>query len=829
MGQCTLGNADKSEYDVPKYDEMIVQSQLNEISINQMKTYQLPFDTYILMQFTNMSPVFVETTLIYKKQKFDILVKNIKKINIGKNIIFEDECFNVHNLINSVISYVDENIEEMKIINKKDIANINKYKFDKISNIFFKNSNEYEMGRKFNNISLINNNEIKSIEINEYGNINLINLLLFLMLNDKFWMKNLLYRFDYETKIFVIKLYLQGVPRHILLDEYIPINDNKEPAFINPSLDYFWIVLIEKAIAKVNRSYTNSLRCFASELIQILTEAPLFKFEHKENDIKVIWKNLKYATIDNLICFCEFDNNKNLNHDKNNNSKREDNNKEDNYNYIRFISFFVSSIFKVNTRKYIELFLPECNKLNEIETFKKSINLNTNDISNKNFFPDNKLNNDKIIYMRFEDFYNTFINTFIYKQQNQNIYNFKKIEINSQQYTLVKIKSLKRNNCIITLHLKEGRYSSQSISNIYPIRMILVRLKVEEKFIRKNIINQNHNNLSENRLQNIIDSKGNIYGEEREYQFEYINSVFSNDSKISIESELEANETYKILIKICTGHNINNPSNLNAVISTYSPSFVEISENYNDSIDSNFLEPQNLTILTESIKYLFVSFFEKNKREYTISEFKSKNFKIYYSKNDKKFGFSFIKFENLFNDKYAIIYLNYNINDLNLITIKLNGRANESQKELNLEENESKIIFAPLSSELLYFEWNKLNIDFYNLIKPKITFDNIEYFDYRDFDSQKKIRIIDNLYYQEVPYNSGILIIIVNAKQTFCVIKCVFDVLENLIIDYTNSIEDNKNQIEMLLKPYSKNFLNLKQIENENKISYQITFHVKNN
>ena len=320
-----------------------------------------------------------------------------------------------------------------------------------------------------------------------------------------------------------------------------------------------------------------------------------------------------------------------------------------------------------------------------------------------------------------------------------------------------------------------------------------------------------------------------IYGEEREYQFEYINSVFSNDSKISIESELEANETYKILIKICTGHNINNPSNLNAVISTYSPSFVEISENYNDSIDSNFLEPQNLTILIESIKYLFVSFFEKNKREYTISEFKSKNFKIYYSKNDKKFGFSFIKFENLFNDKYAIIYLNYNINDLNLITIKLNGRANESQKELNLEENESKIILAPLSSELLFFEWNKLNIDFYNLIKPKITFDNIEYFDYRDFDSQKKIRIIDNLYYQEVPYNSGILIIIVNAKQTFCVIKCVFDVLENLIIDYTNSIEDNKNQIEMLLKPYSKNFLNLKQIENENKISYQITFHVKNN
>ena len=371
MGQCTLGNFDKTyEFNISKCNEIIIQSQLNEISINQMKTYQMPFDTYILMQFTNMSPVFVETTLIYKKQKFDIIVKNIKKINdIGKNVIFEDECFNIHNLINSVISYVDENIEEMKMISKKDILKIKNYKFEKISNIYFKNCNQYEMGIKFNNISQKINNEIKLIQINEYGNINLINLLLFLMLNDKFWMKNLLYKFDYDTKTFVIKLYLQGVPRHILLDEYIPINENNEPAFINPSVDYFWILLIEKAIAKVNRSYTNSLKSFASELIQILTEAPLFKYSHKDNELKVIWKILKYSTIDNLICFCENENYKYENGI--NNNLNIDENKDGNSNYLRYISFFVSSIFKVNNRKYIELFLPKCNKLNEIENFKK--------------------------------------------------------------------------------------------------------------------------------------------------------------------------------------------------------------------------------------------------------------------------------------------------------------------------------------------------------------------------------------------------------------------------------------------------------------------------
>jgi hypothetical protein len=53
------------------------------------------------------------------------------------------------------------------------------------------------------------------------------------------------------------------------------------------------------------------------------------------------------------------------------------------------------------------------------------------------------------------------------------------------------------------------------------------------------------------------------------------------------------------------------------------------------------------------------------------------------------------------------------------------------------------------------------------------------------------------------------LIIIVDEKETFCIINIVFEILENLMIDYMNSMEDNKNQVEMLLKPDSKNFLNL--------------------
>ena len=71
------------------------------------------------------------------------------------------------------------------------------------------------------------------------------------------------------------------------------------------------------------------------------------------------------------------------------------------------------------------------------------------------------------------------------------------------------------------------------------------------------------------------------------------------------------------------------------------------------------------------------------------------------------------------------------------------------------------------------------------------------------------------------------MIIIVDEKETFCIINIVFEILENLMIDYMNSMEDNKNQVEMLLKPYSKNFLNLRQIESDSKVSYQITFYVR--
>ena len=62
------------------------------------------------------------------------------------------------------------------------------------------------------------------------------------------------------------------------------------------------------------------------------------------------------------------------------------------------------------------------------------------------------------------------------------------------------------------------------------------------------------------------------------------------------------------------------------------------------------------------------------------------------------------KLEHLFNDKFTITHLTYNVNNLNLITIKLNGRVNESQKKLNSNQNESQIILASHSSDILFFE-----------------------------------------------------------------------------------------------------------------------------
>lgn len=812
MGNCNISSSIDENFRVPQpQDEAIVQTELTEITKDQMKTFQIPFDTYVLIEYANMAPVFIKSTIAYKKQKYDQISKAIKKV---KGLVYQDECFNVNNSINSVISYIDENIQEMKMITKYELSALNNFKISQISKVYLNNNglsqNESDIIKLLPKIIkekdnfLINKNN-NNIKINTFGNPNLVNIIIFLLEQDSLWIKYLLYKFDYDTKIFIIKLYIQGDPKHILLDESIPINDRGEPAFINPPLEQFWILFVEKAIAKVNRSYGNSLRCFVSELLPLLSNIPLIKHNHEDYSEKEIWKKIKEGIQHKYIIFAE------------NSNKNEKDVHETAYPSLKFISFFISNVFKTNNNKYLELTIPmiEDNKI--IQNMKKDMLANKKeDIKNDKFFTKEKLENNKIIFMPYDYYYTFFKNTFIYKNEDQYIYSTKKFELNSNQFTMLKIKPLQKTHSIITVHLKDSRYSSQDIPFTLS-QVFLVRLKVDETIIKKS------NAIPKPKIDGTVisDSKGSFYEEENEYLFEYINSSFSSDPKSSIEANLDPNETYYIMIKLISNVNMTT----NCVVSLYSSTFIEIVDTFNPEVDNmieyKFFQPQNLTTLTKSLKYLFIS--HLNNRAFYDENIIENEVRFSKSINDLNFGFKIVKIEN-FSEKISVTFtLDYNSIEMNLITLNLSGKVNESQKEKNDSINEFKVVLAPGSTELLIFQClcRKPICNF----SPQFIFDRKQQFRVTDFQTQKKTKINPDVYYQEIPYGKGVFIILINSSDNEYIVRSIFDVIDNLEVD----TESDENEVEMILKPFSKNFINLKMIDTLSKIAYQITFLAKVN
>jgi hypothetical protein len=56
-----------------------------------------------------------------------------------------------------------------------------------------------------------------------------------------------------------VNLRVDGVVEEVVIDDFIPVHENGLPVFCQPnkSTGEFWVVLLEKALAKVNGGYSN--------------------------------------------------------------------------------------------------------------------------------------------------------------------------------------------------------------------------------------------------------------------------------------------------------------------------------------------------------------------------------------------------------------------------------------------------------------------------------------------------------------------------------------------------------------------------------------------
>ena len=64
---------------------------------------------------------------------------------------------------------------------------------------------------------------------------------------------------DIQIGFYVLKLYINGVPKHMVVDDLIPCNKlSKTPLFTKPIGNQVWVLLLEKAWAKAIGTYLSA-------------------------------------------------------------------------------------------------------------------------------------------------------------------------------------------------------------------------------------------------------------------------------------------------------------------------------------------------------------------------------------------------------------------------------------------------------------------------------------------------------------------------------------------------------------------------------------------
>ena len=101
---------------------------------------------------------------------------------------------------------------------------------------------------------------------------------------------------------------IDGKPRIVIIDDYIPVmKANKQPCFSRPNGNELWVMLLEKAWAKVNGGYINIISGLAYEPLEFLTGfgSRIYNLiDIKEKDAKEILEEMKEADQANCLISC---------------------------------------------------------------------------------------------------------------------------------------------------------------------------------------------------------------------------------------------------------------------------------------------------------------------------------------------------------------------------------------------------------------------------------------------------------------------------------------------------------------------------------------------
>ena len=692
---------------------------------------------------------------------------NAMEPTIKNNIEAKSEVISISSLLDA--KNIDHNRANLMKITKKDLED-----FENLHSLMFKPKNIV-----FDKVL------IDSCEINKYGNINLLNCIYMLTKKDRNYFKNLFSKFDIENNLSEFKYYQNGQENVISLNHKIM----KNTMFIKPDDSNFWIYLIEKTMAKIYKHYLNTYNLLASELYQNLTPFNIKEFQHIYYEKKEIFNEIKNNLNSKNIIFCEIDSLEISQIDDINNL---------------FTSFYINNIFKINGRKYVELYLPY-NKSNidqkEIEIYYPQNDIHEEDIKSTEYFPPDKIKDSHYYFISFETFLINFAKTYILEYSKNFFFISKNLKISDSNIDFLKFR-VTGGRGIIKL------CASFNFPRCYLSRCILAKLTITENVV------PNMKSIPSNQSQ---DNENDVYFEEQtDYDFEYLDGFYGHGLNNKFETSLE-NGTYCFIFNIYT----NNGLELNISLLSYS-----------EGANIEFLDTKEKISgekLNAQIKTLFVSYMKKNLYKNMIKKRIKDNAFSYQSLYNPKIGYSIFMIENN-TDKYNILVdLITENTGMNLIT-----KEYEEENMQNLINENSRliiIIVPPKSSELVIFEWEKSVDNIYINLNSNITAEKIEnIFSESNFSldayEKKKIESTD-VYLIEISYRKGAFLIFVNESEDEDYnINLSFDSVNNL--KYKNYENDDLKEQDFGFKVKRKNYhyLKMKAIK-EGEYGYNINLKIK--
>ena len=784
-------NKEKSMQNENNNDESNNKNNYKELDINDIENMPIKDSNNILEKNSNQKESLVSKEKI--EINFDRLYQDLKDSET-EAIQTRIESYELKGF--NAMEPTIENTNEIKlektsistILDEKniDLNYIDLMKINRIELEEFKNWHYMKIKIKQNIFDKI---VLDSCEINKYGNINLINCIYMLTKKDKNYFQNLFINFDTENEqnLFQLKYYQNGQEENILIDNKVI----KNTMFIKPDDTNLWIYLIEKAMAKIYKHYINTYNLLSSELFTNLSPFNIKVYHHIYYEKKEIYNEIKNNINKENIIFCEKDSLEISEIDDVNNL---------------FISFYINNIFKVNGRKYVELYLPY-NKSNidqkEIKIYSTENDIHKEDIKNTEYFPENKIKDNHYYFMNFDNFLINFSKTYILEYSKNFVFVSKKLKISDSNIDFLKFR-VTGGRGIVKLCAKFN------FPRCYLCRCILAKLTITENVIRNTIESNNRSNPS-------LENENDEYFEElTDYDFEYLDGFYGHGMVSKFDIEVE-NGTYCLLFNIYT----NNGFELDISILSYSK-----------GTDIEFLDTKEKISgekLNTQIKTLFVSYMKKNKyNNVTKKRIKDSAFS-YESLYNQKIGYSIFMIENN-TDKYNILVdLITENTGMNLIT-----KEYEEENMQNLINGNSKlikIIVPPKNSELIIFEWEKSVDNIYINLNSNITAEKIENIFNNDnfqLNSCKREYIENtNVYYIEVAYRKGAFIVFVNENENEEYhINLSFDNVFNM--KYKNSENDELKEkvISFTVKEKNYYYLKLKAI-NEGEYGYNINLKIK--